>query len=58
MKSLHNRAQSAAFRARGVAVGRLFEIGLLLGDALGQGLAEGGLTVARVQLLRAEGVAR
>jgi DNA-binding MarR family transcriptional regulator len=51
VKSLHNRTQSAAFRARGVAVGRLFEIALLLGDALGQGLAEGGLTVARAELL-------
>jgi DNA-binding MarR family transcriptional regulator len=29
----------------------LFEIALLLGDALGQGLAEGGLTVARAELL-------
>lgn len=51
MKSLHNRTESAALRARGVAVWRLFEIALLLADALGQGLAEGGLTVARAELL-------
>lgn len=51
MKSLHNRTQSAAIRARGVAVGQLFEVALLLGDALLRGLAEGGLTMARAELL-------
>jgi len=51
VKSLHKSSERPTIRARGVAVGRLFELALLLGDALGRGLAEGGLTVARAELL-------
>ena len=50
MKALHNRV-SPATGALGIAVERVFELALVLGDAMGRGLAERGLTVARAELL-------
>lgn len=48
MKSIHNRAGSEAL---GIAVGQLFELAVMLGDAMERGLAERGLTLARAELL-------
>ena len=48
MKSIHNRASSERLER---AVEQLFELAVLLGDAMEQGLAERGLTVARAELL-------
>jgi DNA-binding MarR family transcriptional regulator len=50
VKVLHNRAGSATGEL-GIAVERVFELALFLGDAMGRGLAERGLTVARAELL-------
>jgi DNA-binding MarR family transcriptional regulator len=50
VKSLHNIASSPEGDV-GIAVERVFELALLLGDAMGRGLAERGLTVARAELL-------
>ena len=48
MKSLHNRAGAETLDA---AVEQLFELAVLLGDAMARGLAERGLTLARAELL-------
>jgi DNA-binding MarR family transcriptional regulator len=48
VKSLHNRAGSETL---GAAVGQLFELAVMLGDAMERGLAERGLTLARAELL-------
>lgn len=49
MKSLHNITASS--RTVDTAVERLFELAVLLGDAMERGLAERGLTLARAELL-------
>ena len=49
MKSIHDSAPSVT--EIGVAVARLFELAVLLGDALDQGLTDRGLTRARAELL-------
>jgi DNA-binding MarR family transcriptional regulator len=48
VKQLHNRANSTTADA---AVEHLFELTVLLGDAMERGLAERGLTLARAELL-------
>ena len=48
MKLLHNRATS---ERPDRAVEQLFELAVVLGDAMEQGLAERGLTLARAELL-------
>jgi DNA-binding MarR family transcriptional regulator len=48
VKSIHNGASSEKV---GAAVEQLFELTVLLGDAMERGLAERGLTLARAELL-------
>lgn len=48
MKSLHNRASSEKLD---IAVEQLFELAVLLGDAMARGVAERGLTLARAELV-------
>lgn len=48
MKSIHNRAGPESV---GAAVEQLYELAVLLGDAMERGLAERGLTLARAELL-------
>lgn len=48
MKVLHNRPSSEKLDG---AVEQLFELAVLLGDAMERGLAERGLTLARAELL-------
>jgi DNA-binding MarR family transcriptional regulator len=48
VKSLHNRAGSENLD---VALEQVFELAVLLGDAMQRGLAERGLTLARAELL-------
>lgn len=48
MKSIHNRAGSKSMET---AVAQLFELSVLLGDAMARGLAARGLTLARAELL-------
>jgi len=50
VKQLHN-SEASGDPDVGVAVERLFELAVLLGDAMERGLAERGLTLARAELL-------
>jgi DNA-binding MarR family transcriptional regulator len=50
VNQLHNKPTSADVDVR-VAVERLFELAVLLGDAMERGLAKRGLTLARAELL-------